>query len=185
MSDTSPVKVLRVVLGDQLSERISSLQGLDLDTDKVLMMEVYDETRYVKHHKQKIVFFLSAMRHFARELEDGGIQVDYVRLNDPGNTGSFTGEVERAIKRYDPEKVVVTEPGEWRVLEMMENWPEKLDRPVEVPEDDRFLCSRREFAAWAEGRKHLRMEFFYREMRRKTGWLIGPAGGLRGGPEGI
>jgi deoxyribodipyrimidine photolyase-related protein len=39
-------------------------------------------------------------------------------------------------------------------------------------EDDRFLASHAEFEAWAEGRKQLRMEWFYREMRRKTGLLM-------------
>ena len=41
-------------------------------------------------------------------------------------------------------------------------------------------CSAAEFARWAEGRKQLRMEFFYREMRRKTGLLMeGDAAGRR------
>jgi deoxyribodipyrimidine photolyase-related protein len=51
---------------------------------------------------------------------------------------------------------------------------------VEIREDNRFLCSRAEFADWAKGRKSLRMEYFYREMRRKTGWLMAgdkPEGG--------
>ena len=57
--------------------------------------------------------------------------------------------------------------------------PEALGRREVLP-DDRFLCSRAEFAAWAEGRKRLVMEDFYRVMRRRTGLLMDgdqPAGG--------
>jgi deoxyribodipyrimidine photolyase-related protein len=164
------VKTLRLLLGDQLHRRIATLSDLDPETDIVLLVEVRDEATYVRHHKQKIAFLFSAMRHFARDLEAEGVTVDYVRLDDPNNTGSFGGELERAYARHDPERVVVTEPGEWRVWEMMQDWRESL--PLEIREDNRFLCSRARFEAWAEGRKSLRMETFYRDMRKRTGLLM-------------
>jgi deoxyribodipyrimidine photolyase-related protein len=163
---------LRFVLGDQLSHGLSALRGLDPSRDVVLMVEVRAETTYVRHHRQKIVFVLSAMRHFAQELRQTGVQVDYVRLDDPDNTGSFGGELTRAIERHRPDAVIVTEPGEWRVWQMMQDWREELGVPLLIREDDRFLCTRDRFAAWAQGRKSLRMEFFYREMRRESGYLM-------------
>ncbi|MCG6122496.1 MAG: cryptochrome/photolyase family protein [Microvirga sp.] len=172
---------LRLLLGDQLTRAVSSLRDVDPDRDVVLMVEVRDETVYVRHHKQKLVFILSAMRHFAQALRDEGLRVDYVTLDATGNTGSFSREVARAIARHDASGLVVTEPGEWRVREMMQDWREELPVPVEIREDDRFVCSRDEFAAWAEGRKSYRMEFFYREMRRKTGLLVTPDGEPVGG----
>lgn len=174
------VKTLRFVLGDQLHPRVSSLGDLDPDADVVLMVEVRDEATYVRHHKQKIAFLFSAMRHFAAELEREGVAVDYVRLDDRGNTGSFSGELERAVGRHRPERVVVTEPGEWRVWEMMQDWRESLCVPVEIREDNRFLCSRAQFEAFAGDRTSLLMESFYRQMRRRTGWLMNgrePEGG--------
>ncbi|WP_420101954.1 cryptochrome/photolyase family protein [Bosea sp. (in: a-proteobacteria)] len=167
------------ILGDQLSRDVSSLDRLQAG-DVVLMVEVAEETTYVRHHKQKIAFILSAMRHFAEELRAEGIAVDYVPLDAPQNTGSFTGELARAVKRHQATAVVVTEPGEWRVRRMMDDWPEATGVPVEIREDDRFLCSRAEFRAWAGERKSYRMEFFYREMRRRTGLLMeedAPVGG--------
>ena len=171
---------LRFILGDQLSRRISSLTDIDPAEDSVLMVEVADETSYVRHHKQKIAFLFSAMRHFAAELEREGIRVAYVRLDDDGNTGSFTGELARAAAALKPDRVVVAEPGEWRVREMMRAWPDLLGLPVEIRDDNRFLCSRAEFAGFAEGRSSYRMETFYREMRKKTGLLMdgaAPVGG--------
>jgi deoxyribodipyrimidine photolyase-related protein len=176
----APRGALRFILGDQLTRRVSSLVDLDPARDVVLIVEVRDEATYVRHHKQKIAFLFAAMRHFAAELEAEGISIDYVRLTDPGNTASFSGELERAVARHRPERVVVTEPGEWRVWEMMQDWRETLPVPVEVRADNRFLCPREAFATWAEGRHHLRMETFYRGMRRRTGLLMDggePAGG--------
>jgi deoxyribodipyrimidine photolyase-related protein len=163
---------LRFVLGDQLSRAITSLDGLNPALDVVLMVEVAEETSYVGHHKQKIALIFSAMRHFAEVLREEGIRVDYVALDAPGNTGSFGGELKRAVARHQPDAVFVTEPGEWRVLEMIQDWREELPVPLHLVPDRRFVCSREEFLAWAHGRKAYRMELFYREMRRKTGLLM-------------
>ena len=171
---------LRLVLGDQLSPDIAALEGIDPARDVVLMAEVMSECTYVPHHKQKLVLVLSAMRHFAEALRARGIAVDYTRLDDPENTGTLTGELARAIARHRPEGVICTFPGEWRVLEAMRGWEDSLGLPVEIREDTRFLCPLPRFRRWAQGRRQLRMEFFYREMRQESGLLMeadGPAGG--------
>jgi deoxyribodipyrimidine photolyase-related protein len=121
---------------------------------------------YVRHHKKKVAFILSAMRHFADTLCEQGISVDYVTLDDPENSGNFTGEVARAVARHDASRLIVTAPGEFRVLEDMQNWETDLGIAVEIRQDDRFLCPPEMFESWAAGRKQLRMDFFYREMRR-------------------
>lgn len=171
---------LILVLGDQLSKTVSSLQYADRSTDRILMMEVMEEATYVRHHKKKIALLFSAMRHFADELRKDGWKVDYIRLDDNNNTGCFSGEVEKAVKTHQPTKLIVTEPSEWRVLNDMLQWEDNLGIPVEITPDDRFICSHSEFRDWADGRKQLRMEYFYREMRRKTGLLMDgnqPVGG--------
>lgn len=172
---------LVVVLGDQCSESLSALEGLDPARDRVLMAEVRAECTYVPHHKQKIVLVLSAMRHFAQALRARGVAVDYVTLDDPANTHGLAGEVARAAARHRPARILCTHPGEWRVLEDMRGWQDATGVPVEIREDTRFLCTLARFRAWAGDRKQLRMEFFYREMRRATGLLMEgpdqPAGG--------
>ena len=173
--------ILVPILGDQLTRTLPSMRGRTKDDTVVLMMEVWDEATYVKHHKQKIALIFSAMRHFAEELREAGWTVDYTRLDDEENAGSFTGEVARAVERHDPHAIHVTEAGEWRVRENMANWPDMFDCPVEFHRDDRFVCSQAEFDEWAEDRKTMRMEFFYREMRRKTGLLMTEKGEPEGG----
>ena len=163
---------LVLVLGDQLSPAISSLRRADKARTQVLMVELMEEATYVRHHKKKIAFLFSAMRHFAEDLCAAGWKVDYVSLDEPGNSGTFSGEVARAVERVGPRGLTITEPGEWRINEAVSGWSERFGLPVDILEDDRFLCSKKSFAAWAKGRKQLRMEFFYREMRRQTGLLM-------------
>jgi deoxyribodipyrimidine photolyase-related protein len=163
---------IRFVFADQLTKELSSLRGADREADVILLAEVGAEATHVRHHKQKIAFLFSAMRHFAQALRDDGFTVDYVRIDDLENSQCFTGEIERAVKRHSASEVFVTEPGEWRVWQMMLDWRETLGVPVHIREDDRFVCSRERFAQWAEGRKQYRMEFFYRDMRRLTGLLM-------------
>lgn len=177
---TPSCRNLILILGDQLTPDMPSLCAADPACDRVLMVEVMEEAKYVPHHKKKIAFVLSAMRHFAQELRALGWQVDYVGLEDTENTGSFTGELARACDRLQPERVLVTEPGEWRVLKEMKGWAQALGRPLDLLDDTRFLCSPARFREWASGRKQLRMELFYREMRKSTGLLMDdgqPAGG--------
>lgn len=174
------MSTLRLILGDQLSPEISSLKDADKSCDIILLCEVFDEAVYVKHHQKKIAFLFSAMRHFAASLSDAGWNVDYVRLDQDGNSHSFSGEVARAVERHAPESVIATFASEWRVLTEMRDWENTLPCAVELRDDDRFYCSLDEFATWADGRKQLRMEYFYRELRRKTGILMSgndPIGG--------
>ena len=161
------MKTLRLVLGDQLSRDLPSLTDLDPDKDLVLMAEVMSEVTYVKHHKRKIAYLFSAMRHFAESLGKDGIAVRYRRLDDADNAGSLAGEVAAAIAVFAPDRIVVSAPGEYRLADEMAGWQARFGLAVDIRADTRFLCSLGDFAEWAEGRKSLRMEFFYRDLRRR------------------
>lgn len=167
---------LVLILGDQLSEDIAALAKADKASDVVVMAEVRDEGTYVRHHPKKIALVLAAMRKFADHLRDAGWTVDYTTLDDPDNAGSIVGELLRRAEERGASEVIATEPGEWRLIDKLRYAPLK----VQICDDDRFIASHAMFEGWAEGRKALRMEYFYREMRRKTGLLMDgddPAGG--------
>ncbi|WP_236715559.1 cryptochrome/photolyase family protein [Pseudomonas sp. BMS12] len=166
-----------MLLGDQLSFDLSLFDALDPAQDALLMAEVMDEATYVAHHPQKIALIFSAMRHFAQALGERGWRVIYVRLDDAGNSGSLTGELLRWAERLGVEQVHLTECGEWRLQEALN----QCGRPLVWHEDRRFLCSRQRFAAWASGRRQLRMENFYRDMRKRTGLLMAFDGSPVGG----
>ncbi|UDF05115.1 cryptochrome/photolyase family protein [Asticcacaulis sp. AND118] len=166
---------IRLVLADQLSARLAIRSRADKDADVFLMAEVSEEATYARHHVKKIAFLFAAMRHYAEALKAAGYRVRYVRFDDPDNSHSLPGEIERARRDLGIREVQITEPGEWRLKQVFDAMDD-----VTLLEDDRFLCSTRWFSRWAEGRKQLRMEYFYREMRRAHGILMDgrqPCGG--------
>ena len=140
------MKTLRLILGDQLSFNLPTLRDIDPVEDIVLMAEVMTEVTYVKHHKRKIAFLFSAMRHFAKSLEDDGLKISYRQLDDPENAGSLAGEVAAAIDVFSPDCIVVTAPGEYRLAEDMAGWQKQFNLPVIILPDTRFFCSLDEFA---------------------------------------
>ena len=106
------------ILGDQLNLNISSLQNFDKKYDAILMTEIWDETNYVKHHKKKLVLILSAMREFADLLRQNNFKVFYKKLDDKKNYSSFDKELDNFISQYQPQKIILTEPSEYRVLQI-------------------------------------------------------------------
>ena len=164
--------ILRLILGDQLNENISSLRDVNKLTDNILICEVKSEATYVKHHKKKIAFLFSAMRHFSKFLEESNFKLKYVKYDDVDNSGSLFGEVKKATDINNYKKIIVTKPNEFRLYSEILEWENKLNIHVEIRDDDRFLCTTDEFNTWANDRKQLRMEFFYRNMRRKYNILM-------------
>jgi len=168
---------LGLVLGDQLSLELPSLKALNPAQDAILMAEVEGEARYVPHHPQKIVLVFSAMRHFAQVLRERGWQVHYVPIDDSDNSGTIVGELRRWRERLGAAQIDLTECGEWR----LEHALRESGLPLTWHRDTRFLCSREAFARWAEGRRQLRMEHFYRGMRKRCSLLLEPDGSPAGG----
>jgi deoxyribodipyrimidine photolyase-related protein len=171
-------KPLILILGDQLSPHLSSLAAAP--DAPVLMAELPDEASYVRHHQQKITLIFSAMRHFANALDAQGRKVTYIHYGSEARLNSFADAVKMMIERENITRLIVTEPAEWRLMHDMQNWSDRLGIAVEILPDSRFLADHDMFEKWADGKKQLRMEFFYREMRRKTGLLMNgdePLGG--------
>ena len=170
---------LILVLGDQLTLGKGALRKGDPKRDVVLMAEVAEEAQYVRHNRHKLAFIFSAMRHFRLELEAAGYRVIFRHLDE--ELPSLTQALDEALASGDFGAIRVCESGEYRVNEKLSAWAQESTAELEWVEDDRFFCSRERFAAWAEGRKTLRMEYFYREMRKRYGILLDVAGEPEGG----
>ena len=147
---------LGIILGDQLSLSLPTLRGLDPKHDRILMAEVRQEATYVQHHKQKIALLFSAMRHFAHSLQQAGWEVEYVYYS-PSGPASLQQAIARSLQQQPATDLVLTRCGEYRLQQMIDQqWPQQLNLPVTVYEDDRFIASPAEFAHWAQNRKQLR-----------------------------
>lgn len=157
---------LILVLGDQLNADSAAFDDFDPKKDRVWMAEVREESTRAWCHRARITIYLSAMRHFAEGLRKRGIRVDYRKLEDSENLGTFAAELADAVKRLKPARIIAVQPGEWRVQETLKG------QGVELREDRHFFCTAEEFSAWAADKKQLRMEFFYRKMRARFGYLM-------------
>ena len=170
---------LVIVLGDQLTDRLSAFDDFDSKGDLVWMAEVEEESQKVWSSKQRIAVFLSAMRHFARELERNGIRTHYRRLEEAQKGKTLGTALSDFLEQHNPQKVVLPRPGDY-ILQEIKQFGKGHSLELDIREDTTFLCSVDEFAAHAKGRKQLRMEYFYREMRRRFSVLMDkdqPAGG--------
>ncbi|MBX3316610.1 MAG: cryptochrome/photolyase family protein [Phycisphaeraceae bacterium] len=175
-----PLRNLIIILGDHLAHDSPALADLDPTRDAILMMEVPAESTHVPSHRQRTILFLSAMRHHALRLHTQGIPIRYVTLDDRDNTGTIDGEVRRAVTDLRPERLILIEPGEHRLIATARAWQPDLRIPVTILENSHFLTTRDQFTAWAAGRRDLVMEFFYREQRRRLNLLMDgnkPVGG--------
>ena len=171
---------LRLILNDQLSLDLPTLKDVQ-PQDVILICEAKEEYSYVKHHQKKIVFQILALREFVRDLEKNGWDVRHIQLDDPQNTGSLEDEVQRLLKERTFEEVILTEPNEWRLHEKFQVLQKAISTPLKILEDTRFLCEIQEFQALEAKHKTTRMEFFYREMRKKHGILLELDGSPVGG----
>jgi deoxyribodipyrimidine photolyase-related protein len=167
-----PLRHLVVVLGDQLDASSSAFVGFDPKLDAIWMAEVEQESTHVISSKQRTTLFLSAMRHFAKSLEAKKWPVTYITLDSPENTGSLAGELEKIILLQKPQQLIMAMPGESRVLISLQGVAAKHQLLLDVREDSHFLCTLDTFKKHITGRKQIRLEFFYREMRHKTGVLM-------------
>jgi deoxyribodipyrimidine photolyase-related protein len=158
------VRNLVVVLGDQLDAGSSGLDGFDATQDALWMAEVAEESEHVRSHQARIALFLSAMRHFREEQLAAGRRVLYREL-EPQGARSLGTALEEDLRR---------------LAQSIAAAAARAGVPLERREDRHFVCSPGEFDTWAAGRKELRLEYFYRMLRKRTGLLMvdgAPAGG--------
>ena len=159
------LRSLVIVLGDQLDLDASAFDGFDPEQDSVWMAEVAEESTHVWSSKQRTALFLSAMRHFALSLREAGRDLVYTRLDDVNNAGSLGAQLHADLLRLRPARLIMTAPGDWRVLQAIKTVAAASSIPLDVRVDRHFFTSVREFAEHAKSRKVLRMEYFYREQR--------------------
>ncbi|WP_020166259.1 cryptochrome/photolyase family protein [Methyloversatilis discipulorum] len=175
----SEVRHLVLVLGDQLDHASAAFDGFDPGRDRVLMIEAAGESTHVWSHKARSALFLSAMRHFADALRGRGWTVDYRALGD-GDSEDLVDILAARLRDHVPRKMVLVEPGEWRLEQAIRALCERERVALDLRDDLHFMISRTGFADWAKKYRQPRMEFFYRMMRQRHGVLMDgdePAGG--------
>jgi deoxyribodipyrimidine photolyase-related protein len=160
------------VLGNQLWPGQAALESCQGTKAPVLLVESTQFARQRPYHRQKLVLVWSAMRHFAAELKDVGWPVTY----------AIAADTETALRDWIAAEGIT----ELRLMDPGDHpftaWLRGLDLPCEltVMANNLFLWSPEDFSAWADRRRGLLMESFYREGRKRFGVLMAgdqPLGG--------
>lgn len=170
-------KISYWILEDQLSPRHPALQ-LGPEAARLIFIESRARLSRLRYHKKRLVLFLSAMRHYAAECQAAGWEVDYYRL---GEVASAREAFREQQKKFQPREWRVVEPSNYRDWAALPKLAEFTGAPFVVEENPFFLLPRREFAAWARGKKRLLMEAHYRRMREKLKILLEADGQPVGG----
>ncbi len=160
------VRNLLVVLGDQLDRESALFTDADPARDQIWMAEVREESTHVWSHKARIAVFLSAMRHFRNELRASGWTVIYSEIDE--NPSTLDGALAQSLAQLQPEQVLMVEPGDYRVAAALK----AVCPSLHTIADTHFLSSLADFEVHAKGRKQLRLEYFYRELRRRFNILM-------------
>jgi deoxyribodipyrimidine photolyase-related protein len=163
--------VLRLILGDQLNHNHSWFQEKNSDTLYV-MMEMRQETDYVKHHIQKVIGFFSAMRLFAQNLENQGHQVIYLSLDNERNTQSLIQNLVWLIEQNKVTQFEYQLPDEYRLDELLNAFSAAINITTKIFDTEHFLSQRKEIGEFFKGKKTFLMESFYRRMRKKYDILM-------------
>ncbi|PIZ34049.1 MAG: cryptochrome/photolyase family protein [Alphaproteobacteria bacterium CG_4_10_14_0_8_um_filter_37_21] len=166
------MKTLRIIFEDNLSLSISSLEDVDKKEDFIFMSEATPTMLQVKHHKKKIAFLISAMRHFAEGLKKKGYNIIYDKISEHNMAIPYRDRVSKIIQDHNIGKIIVTEPSAYSLQQEIMGYGGVFNIPIEIKEDGRFLSTIKDFKAWTKNKKQLRMEFFYREMRTKHAILL-------------
>jgi deoxyribodipyrimidine photolyase-related protein len=173
----SQLKSLVLILGDQLDLQGAALQGFNFETDEIIMIESIHEGQYVWSHKAKVALFLSAMRHFAQALTDLKYPLVYIKESRL----SITDNLKEYIQKKGIQHLVCVEPGEYRLKIALEKLAHELDLQLDMREDNHFYCTHQEFIEWVANKKELRLEYFYRLMRKTHQILVDADGNPEGG----
>lgn len=180
----APVGKVVMVLGDQLDIDSPLLRSIDPKRDIVCMAEVVEEATHVWCHKSRLVFFFSAMRHFALELENRGIPVWYHRLtaNRTLDRIQSLGELVTFIaQEFQPQAIVLLEPGDHRVAQQIKNSTKEAAVTLQFVDDPHYYLSQSDFKQWSGNRDHFVLEHFYRWMRKRFDILLQEDGTPVGG----
>jgi len=178
------VRHLLFIFGDQLSQRLSALDGFSTEEDCIAMAELDDEATRPWCHKTRLAFFFSAMRHFRDQVQALGYRLEYHALTATPSRDKFRNFEQffaASLKSLQPQRVIVTEPGDWLVLQTLEQVCAREGVLLEVRPDRHFYCTLQQFREWSQGKKSMLLEHFYRWMRKQHQVLLDEHGKPEGG----
>ena len=165
------MKIVRLILGDQLNQNHSWFSSVNDDITYVIA-EMRQETDYVKHHIQKVTAFFLAMRSFKKDLSAKGHNFIYYQLNDKNNPQDLELIISRTIAETKADKFEYQLPDEYRLDQQLQQICSSLDIANDYYDTEHFYTTRTELKDFYTGKKQMVMESFYRMMRKKHDIMV-------------
>ena len=160
-------RLIGLILGDQLDHQSPLFAKINPEVDSLVMIESSHEAKTVWSHKVRIALFFSAMRHFADDIKKKKHTLEYIKTNE-----ALVEALRVHLKAQAASELIAVEPGDYRVQQEIEQMCQAEKIVCTWLEDTHFYCTKSEFSVWAEQKKELRLEFFYRMMRKKHDVLM-------------
>ncbi len=164
-------KQLRLILGDQLNENHSWFSRVDEDVI-YLIAEMHQEANYVKHHIQKVTAFFAAMAEFTDNLREKGHKVIYLTLDDTAKIGDIKELIHQQIAQHQSQSFSYQRPDEFRLRQELQSLAEQLSVDTFEVDSEHFLLPFAELPEHFKANSHVRMENFYRYMRKRFSILM-------------
>ena len=164
-------KHLRLILGDQLNAMHSWFKQIDDDVIYVIA-ELHQEASYTKHHIKKITSFFAAMADFAQMLESQGHRVCYLTLDESKQYQDLPHLIKSLVTHYQCESFTFQRPDEYRLWSQLGNLPAQDGLTVYEADSEHFLLPFDQLPQHFQVATHVRMENFYRFMRKEFSILM-------------
>jgi len=162
------MKSLFLILGNQLFPHKHLRKYKD---STIFMCESFDLCTFQKHHKLKLILFLSSMRSYADELKKNKFKVNYIDLKKDFKI-SYEKKLENFIKKNKFEELISFEIEDKFFEKKISTLCKKNKIKLTFIQSPMFLNSRDEFKNYLSKTKKPFMANFYKIARAKTDILI-------------
>ena len=162
------MKSLFLILGNQLFPQ----NHLNKHKNSTFFMcESYDLCTFQKHHKLKLILFLSSMRSYADELKKNKFKVNYIDLHKDFKI-SYEKKLENFIKKNKYQELISFEIEDKFFEKKISSLCKKNKIEWTIIQSPMFLNSRDEFKNYLSKTKKPFMANFYKIARAKTDILM-------------
>jgi deoxyribodipyrimidine photolyase-related protein len=145
------------------------------------MAEDYELCTYEKHHKQKILLFLSSMRSYGDKLKSNKYKIEYSKIEDNDFKKTYFEKLKNIVVKKKIIEISSFEVEDKFFEKKLKSFFIKSKIKWNIIQSPMFLNSRDEFKSYLDKSKKPFMATFYKEVRRKSGILMGADGTPIGG----
>ena len=127
----------------------------------------------INHHKHKLVFLISAFRHFINIINHKNSLHEKISKNPESSLINYLDSLHKdnAFKN-----LMVSKPSDFKTLKDLMYFCQSHEVKLEVFDDKKFISTTDDYEAWSEGKKTTIQEYYYRWLRKKFNILMNDKG---------